>query len=410
MIQASSDAAPAVAERSEGSRPAGTADPGASLDCSKESSATELECSCIEPRLRLMNAGTFEVVPVARKARNRCALHSWLACLEDAEMLLLDNCEGEAPEVTSCFTSNLAKQSLSAFYRAREDVVRALRRNGFPDARYVMRLHYTPGYGPRSGGRRRPHWHGMWKGIPRDRAEEARDVAVPVWCDSLNRQASRKAGREVVVARPQGQYFAAIDNASAMLLYVTTHFGKTDQLPPKTFRGHQFTSSRDYFNGCTVKVARARARESRTRAQVTCRAEAAGIDGHDLALVVEVELRERAKAIWVLTNERGVRLSDALVREHSTALRVWHSLRTAPAPAPLDRCGVKYSARARVVTKLRASRSAPVGSAVVAMAPTSLQAPLGVDHSPRAWRACGPRGDDEAPTPSSAASRSRIAP
>lgn len=298
-----------------------------SLDCSREISATGLACTCSPKGLRLLNVDTGELVPIANRARNRCALHAWLACLEDAEMLLLDNCEGEVPEVTSCFTSRLSRQDLRAFYRAREDVVRALRRNGFPRARYVMRLHFTPGYGTNSGGKRRPHWHGMWKGIGRGRVEEAAAIAVPTWCDSLNRAASRKAGRPVEVALPAGQYFAAIENPEAMLKYVTTHFGKTDQLPPRTFRGHQFTASRDYFNGATAKVARARARESRSRAQIARRAAGGGIEGHDLVLVVELEMRERAQARWVLANQRGVRLSDALVRRDSMAMRLWWELR-----------------------------------------------------------------------------------
>src|SRR5579862_2262967 len=163
MVHHSPDADSAVAERSEESPTAGTAE--GPLDCSRQISATALECNCTSATLRLLNVETGQLVPVANRARNRCPLHAWLACLEDAEMLILDHLEGETPEVTSCFTSRLSRQDLSAFYRAREDVVRALKRNGFPAARYVMRLHYTPGFGTRSGGKRRPHWHGMWKGI-----------------------------------------------------------------------------------------------------------------------------------------------------------------------------------------------------------------------------------------------------
>lgn len=207
-------------------------------------------------------------------------------------MLALDVMEGDAPQVWATLTTRTATLDLAPYYEARRLVQRALRRE-WPGARYVAHLEYTSGYGPRSGGRRRPHWHMLWKGIPAADAERAAAVAIAAWCRNCD-------------ADPAGQYFAAVDDAGAVLKYVTKHFRKGNQCPPEGFKGRRFSSSRDYFTGCTVRTARARAAESLALKRELWKRR--HLDAYDAELGAREAMQRRASTWWVLCNARGVRV------------------------------------------------------------------------------------------------------
>jgi hypothetical protein len=213
---------------------------------------------------------------------------------EDAEMLQLDALEGDAPEIWGNFTTRDETLDLERFYVGRELMMRALKRR-WPQARYASRLEYTTGYSRQSGGRRFPHWHTLFKGIPAADAAEARAIAVAKWCAHVN-------------ALPQAQYMEPIRDAQGVVGYITQHFKKENQRPPEGFTGRRFFTSRDYFTGTTVKTARARARESIARRRATNRARATGADAHDVELIVHEAMKLRADTRWVVCNERGVRL------------------------------------------------------------------------------------------------------
>jgi hypothetical protein len=215
---------------------------------------------------------------------------------EDAEMLQLDAAGGDAPEVWANFTTRTETLDLERFYNGRRLVMRALQRR-WPLARYASRLEYTGGYTVNSRGRRFPHWHTLLKGIAAADAPAAKAIAVAVWCRHVD-------------ALPAGQYMEPIDSAQGVIGYITQHFKKSNQTPPDGFTGRRFFTSRDYFTGATVKVARARARESIARRRLTNRAIAAGLGAHDVELVVAEGLVRAAATVWVVVNERGVRVGD----------------------------------------------------------------------------------------------------
>lgn len=231
------------------------------------------------------------------KSVNRCDYCAMLAAVENCEMVVLDALEGDAPQIVCILGTRTATLDMAAFKQAREKLVKAVRRR-WPAAEYVYEVEYTTGYGPRAGGERRPHWNWFWKRIPRQDADELRAICVRIWCSHVD-------------AEPQAQYVAEIDNAVGLTKYVTEHFMKESQRPPKGFTGQRFCCSRGYFGeGVTVTVARARARESLRRKREIWKATRAGFGAHDAELVAHERLVEAAATVWTLTNERGVPMSN----------------------------------------------------------------------------------------------------
>jgi hypothetical protein len=126
-------------------------------------------------------------------------------------------------------------------------VQKALRRR-WPEAEVANLREFTTGYGPRSGGRRRPHWNFLVKGVPGSDVDEMREVAARIWCRHVD-------------AEPDRQHAGRVYEAGGLMRYLALHFQKSSQAPPRGWRGHRFTSSRGYFPNGTA-AARERARES----------------------------------------------------------------------------------------------------------------------------------------------------
>jgi hypothetical protein len=211
-------------------------------------------------------------------------------------MVVLDALNGDAPQVIAILGTRTATLDMAAFARGREYVVRAVRRR-WPKAEYAYEVEFTTGYGPRSGGLRRPHWNWFWKGIPRSEVEEARDVISRTWCAHVD-------------ALPEAQYVEEIDNAVGLSKYVTEHFMKASQRPPAGFTGQRFCASRGYFGeGVSVQTARKRARESLRSKRELWKALQAGFDAHDAELVAHQALELAAETVWVLATKTGARLS-----------------------------------------------------------------------------------------------------
>jgi hypothetical protein len=208
-----------------------------------------------------------ERVPGRCKATNLCDYCAKLAAVENAEMLALDAMEGEAPEVWAVLTTRTATLDMGAFYKARELVMRALRRR-WPRCRYAALLEFTTGYGPRSGGLRRPHWNLLLKGIPAADVEEASEVVVRVWCGQVDAEAG-------------GQHVKPIHEAGGLMRYIALHFQKESQAPPEGFRGQRFNCSRDYFTGRTRAEAREDAKDALWEKRQLWKAEQLGLEGDD---------------------------------------------------------------------------------------------------------------------------------
>lgn len=241
---------------------------------------------------------------VVRRGRcgsvNLCTYCAKLRAIENAEMLAIDALDHGAPEVWACLTTRSADPDPASFYRAREKVRKALRRR-WPDCQDSTLVEFTTGYGPRSGGRRRPHWNALLKGVPTADVEEARAVVARVWCGQVDAEESR-------------QHVGPIADAGGLMRYLALHFQKESQAPPKGWRGHRFVSSRRYFpNG--VPAARERARESLRLGRAVHWANAVSesewldhghvLDADDLEQLIADRLLEDAARSWSVKAVHG---------------------------------------------------------------------------------------------------------
>ena len=162
---------------------------------------------------------------------------------------------------------------------------KALRRR-WPSCEYHCQLEMTTGYGRRSGGRRRPHWNLLLKGIPREDVDQVRDVVVKVWC-----------ARED--AEPWAQSVKEITTAAGLFRYVALHVMKESQALPIGWKGQRVTRSRGYL-WRPAPEARAMARESIAYKRELWRARRAGESGVDAELTARAALSVRASVTWRL--------------------------------------------------------------------------------------------------------------
>jgi hypothetical protein len=235
------------------------------------------------------------VVKLRGKSVNRCDYCAREAAMENAEMLLLDALDGDAPQLWLCLGTRTATTDLDPFYNALRLVKRALRRR-WPAAEYAALLEFTTGYGPRSGGLRRPHWNVLLKGIPAAALDQVGDVVRRVWCRHVD-------------AEPAAQHVGEVTGADGLMRYIALHFQKESQAPPAGFSGQRFNCSRGYFGDRTRAQARSRARESIARRRAVWRAGQAGIeDAYDRELAAHQALKLNAATRWVLTTASGARI------------------------------------------------------------------------------------------------------
>jgi hypothetical protein len=212
-------------------------------------------------------------------------------------MLALDALAGDAPQVWAVLTT--AKESIDAadFYRPREQVLKALKRR-WPDARYAALVEFTTGYGDRSGGKRRPHWNLLLKGVPFCGAEGvcscsdhecAGPVIRRVWC-----------ARKETAAAPAAQFVGSIADAGGLMRYIALHFQKESQRPPEGWTGHRFIKSRDYFSRSTA-AQRARAKHSlRHKREVWSAIRDGAQPGHEAQLVALQRMAWAEHTRWQL--------------------------------------------------------------------------------------------------------------
>ncbi len=278
--------APSVSEE-------GTRSPQAPvLDRHTESSHPGLKCSRGDAGIWLRSNHGEMVCPCCG-AVNKCEKALAVSRQVKMQMLVEDAMSGNAPTILTVTTTRTPTVDMRGFYRARELVVRAIRRR-WPQAEYDFELEFTTGYGPRSGGKRRPHGNTLWKNIPANASDLVAEITARVWCQHVD-------------ALPEHQYCAPIQTPAAAIKYLASHFSKASQRPPAGFTGHRSLSSRGYFPQ-GVDVARRQAKESLAARRIRHRAIEAGLQAHDVELVVHQEMRRAAATRWVLVNKRGARM------------------------------------------------------------------------------------------------------
>jgi hypothetical protein len=234
--------------------------------------------------MRLLSSHGEAVVGRCR-ATNRCAYCARLAAVENAELLALDALAGRAPQLWAVLTTREASTDPARFYESRRAVMRALGRR-WPAADYAAIVEFTTGYGPASGGLRRPHWNLLLKGIPVDDQEAAAEVIRRVWCDRED-------------AEPWAQHVGEISDAGGLMRYLALHFQKESQAPPEGWRGHRLTMSRGYLAGSTPD-AREAARASLKHKRALWRALKRGLSAHDAELAAHDELEAARATTWRL--------------------------------------------------------------------------------------------------------------
>lgn len=256
---------------------------------------------------------------------NLCSYCAKLRAIENAEMLALDALDHGAPEVWACLTTRTPDPSPRSFYRAREQVRKALRRR-WSECQDATLVEFTTGYGPRSGGHRRPHWNALLKGVPTADVEEAKAVVARIWCGQVDAEEAR-------------QHVGEIADAGGLMRYLALHFQKESQAPPKGWKGHRFVASRAYFpNG--APAARERAKESLRvgRAVYWANAVAEGewldhghvLDGDDLEELIADKLLEDAARSWSLKHT-GPSAADPARRDREAAAEPFRRAKAAPA-------------------------------------------------------------------------------
>src|SRR4051812_13545167 len=239
-------------------------------------------CQRWPERMRLRSS-QGELVRGRCRSTNLCAYCARLAAVENSELLALDALAGDAPQVWAVLTTRSTSRTPADFYRSREQVIKALRRR-WPGCEYAALVEFTTGYGPRSGGARRPHWNLLLKGIPADALDQARDVIVGVWCDRED-------------ARPEGQYIGRVQDTGGLLAYVALHFQKDSQKPPAGWRGHRFLKSRGYLSTATPEAREAARRSLRHKREVW-RAIRRGLGAHDAELAAHEAMAIADATTW----------------------------------------------------------------------------------------------------------------
>lgn len=215
---------------------------------------------------------------------NQCEYCARLAAVENAELLSLDALNGVAPTTYMVLTQPSTDQSPRAYYRSKQKLQEALRRQieGYQAAWLVE---FTTGRAASSGGRRRAHLNGLIKGVhSEDQADVVRQVIQSVWCPRQD-------------ASPAAQYVAPVQDLEGLARYLALHFLKQPQAPPIGWTGHRFSTTRGYLWQATPQareVARAALRDKRE----LWRALQAGLDAQEAEEQVEWARFVREQTTW----------------------------------------------------------------------------------------------------------------
>lgn len=235
--------------------------------------------------------------------------------VQNAEMLSLDAMSNTPPSHLAVLTTRSANGDPAAYYRAFEYLRRVLKRR-WPEIEWARLVEFTTGYGPKAGGKQRPHWNLLIKGVPDGDLGALREVVVSSWCAHVD-------------AEPVGQYVDSIYDAGGLMKYLALHFQKEDQRPPDGWSGHRFTHTRGYFARSAASMRRA-ARESLDRGRDAWKARqrlGSEADPQLVELEAEAVREEREATSWELI--------DVWQRQGLDVIAPGASVEVRPSPASL---------------------------------------------------------------------------
>lgn len=217
--------------------------------------------------LRLLNHTTGELVPGRCRATNLCPYCARLFAVETSEMLLLDAME-DAPTLYVVLT---AREHLT-----RADCtthLRHLRRKLRPRWSHV-RWATTVEFQKRGA----LHLNLLVKGVDRDDLDAFHAVITGEWCSRVD-------------ATESAQWSDVMADAVGVVQYVSLHFMKSIQAPAVGWRGHRYSSTRDYLVRPAAQL-REEARQSLRLKRLLHR----GMD----AETADLELAAAAATTWTL--------------------------------------------------------------------------------------------------------------
>lgn len=252
---------------------AGAAAEGAALDRIEENSDRGPSGCSRWPRRLWLESSQGELVQGRCKSPNQCRYCAGRAAQENIELLALDG-HLSAPPKWWVVINTPNTEGRQAAYRSWWEV--AKRAAGCETARL---LEFTTGYGPRSGGERRPHWNVLVKG------------------DEGNARALLAAWQRASGAT-QG-HVGSVGESGGLFRYLLGHLNKESQRPPEGWKGQRLTISNRYLWTSTPE-AREAARGTLQRTWALKRAERSGLTGEAVLEAAERELAERAALVWRL--------------------------------------------------------------------------------------------------------------
>jgi hypothetical protein len=172
---------------------------------------------------RLLNEKTGELFPGKCKATNLCPYCARAFAVETSEMLILDAME-DSPSVYIVLT---ARELLSRHDCGRhlEQLRKKLRRT-WPSIRWAVLVEFQK--------RGALHLNLIVKGVPSLDVDELHEQVYELWCSRVD-------------AEPEAQYVGLIADRLGVVKYVTLHFMKQSQAPVLGWRGHRYSSTRDYL-------------------------------------------------------------------------------------------------------------------------------------------------------------------
>lgn len=182
-----------------------------------------LGCKRWPETLRLLNESTGELLVGRCRATNLCLYCARLFAVETSEMLVLDAME-DAPTLYVVLTAreHLTRADCTEVLR---HLRRSLRRR-WPNLRWAVTVEFQ-----RRGAL---HLNLLIKGVPVLGLDEFHKAAVAIWCTRVD-------------ALPSGQWSDVIADELGVVRYIGLHFLKSSQAPAIGWRGHRYSSTRDYL-------------------------------------------------------------------------------------------------------------------------------------------------------------------
>lgn len=240
------------------------------------------------PEFLFLLSSQGEVVQGCCKATNLCVHARERYVMETVEMLLLDAME-YAPTLWVVLTAreHLTRRDTYAH-------LRQLLRSGrvrWPALQWFVQVEFQ-----RRGAL---HLNLLIKGVPVEQRKQLLAVLSGVWCSRVD-------------ALPAGQCARAVNDGQGLVRYLNktlSHGLKAEQAPPIGWRGHRTSQTRGYLVRPAAAM-REEAREAIRQRRARWKATRAGLDAHDVELVVHQALELAAATTW----------------------RLWRSPRPKPAP------------------------------------------------------------------------------